>query len=97
VLTSGDDLSNNAAMWSTGLLLGEYQGVPSRSGGDPILNIGSPKGVSREPLEKPVPVHDIRATILHQLGINHERLIFTHAGRPFRLTDVHGHVMSDLV
>ena len=42
-------------------------------------------------------VHDIQATILHQLGIDHERLTFTYAGRPFRLTDVHGHVIRPLV
>jgi uncharacterized protein (DUF1501 family) len=48
-------------------------------------------------VEDPIHVHDIQATILHQLGIDHERLTFTHAGRPFRLTDVHGHVINKLV
>jgi hypothetical protein len=42
-------------------------------------------------------VHDLHATILHQLGMNHEKLTFRHAGRDFRLTDVHGHVMSELL
>jgi hypothetical protein len=42
-------------------------------------------------------VHDIQATILHQLGIDHERLTFDHAGRPFRLTDVHGRLIRPLV
>jgi uncharacterized protein (DUF1501 family) len=37
-------------------------------------------------------VHDIHATILHLLGIDHERLTYRYAGRDFRLTDVHGHV-----
>ncbi|MEO1617843.1 MAG: DUF1501 domain-containing protein [Planctomycetota bacterium] len=47
-------------------------------------------------VENSVHVHDIQATILHQLGIDHERLTFTYAGRPFRLTDVHGHVVPQL-
>ena len=48
-------------------------------------------------VDDPVHVHDIQATILHQLGIDHERLTFDFAGRPFRLTDVHGHVVKSLV
>ncbi|MGQ0635951.1 MAG: DUF1501 domain-containing protein [Planctomycetaceae bacterium] len=48
-------------------------------------------------VEKPVHVHDLHATILHLLGLNHERLTFRHAGRDFRLTDVHGHVVTDLM
>ena len=48
-------------------------------------------------VEDPIHVHDIQATILHQLGIDHERLTFTFAGRPFRLTDVHGQVIKKLV
>ncbi|MEM6472676.1 MAG: DUF1501 domain-containing protein [Planctomycetota bacterium] len=48
-------------------------------------------------VEDPVHVHDVQATILHQLGIDHERLTFTYAGRPFRLTDVHGHVVKSLL
>jgi uncharacterized protein (DUF1501 family) len=47
--------------------------------------------------ENPVHVHDLQATILHQLGFDHERLTFHHAGRDFRLTDVHGHVVKDLL
>ena len=46
--------------------------------------------------EDPVTVHDFQATILDCLGINHERLTYRHAGRDFRLTDVHGHVVRDL-
>ncbi len=40
--------------------------------------------------EDPVHVHDFHATILHLLGIDHTRLTYRHAGRDFRLTDVHG-------
>ena len=47
-------------------------------------------------VDNPVHVHDLQATILHCLGINHERLTYRHQGRDFRLTDVHGRVISDL-
>lgn len=44
----------------------------------------------------PVHVHDLQATLLHQLGIDHERLTYRYQGRDFRLTDVAGHVVKDL-
>ena len=47
--------------------------------------------------ENEVHVHDFHATCLHLLGIDHERLTFRHQGRDFRLTDVHGHVVHDLI
>ncbi|MEY4117089.1 MAG: hypothetical protein RLZZ116_417 [Planctomycetota bacterium] len=45
----------------------------------------------------PVHVHDMQATILRLCGIDHERMTFRHQGRQFRLTDVHGSVVSDLI
>lgn len=47
--------------------------------------------------EKPVHVHDLNATILHMLGFNHERLTFRSQGLDMRLTNVHGHVVKDLL
>ena len=47
--------------------------------------------------QDPVHVHDLQATILHLLGIDHERLTYKHQGRRYRLTDVHGHVVKPLV
>ncbi len=47
--------------------------------------------------ENPVTVHDFQATILDRLGMDHERLTYRHAGRDFRLTDVHGHVVKDIL
>ncbi len=47
--------------------------------------------------QNPVSVHDLHATILHLLGLDHERLTFRYAGRDFRLTDVHGHVLRDII
>jgi uncharacterized protein (DUF1501 family) len=47
--------------------------------------------------ENPVHVHDLHATILHLLGIDHERLTFKHQGRRYRLTDVHGNVVQEVL
>ena len=47
--------------------------------------------------ENPVSVHDLHATILHQLGLDHKRLTYRHAGRDYRLTDVHGRVVRELL
>jgi Protein of unknown function (DUF1501) len=48
-------------------------------------------------VENKVHLHDLHATILHQLGLDHERLTFKYAGRDFRLTDVHGRVVKDIL
>ncbi|MFT7668450.1 MAG: hypothetical protein ACI8X5_001143 [Planctomycetota bacterium] len=48
-------------------------------------------------VENPVKVHDLHATLLHQLGLDHERLTYFHQGRDFRLTDVEGDVLRDLI
>lgn len=47
--------------------------------------------------ENPVHLHDFQATLLHLLGIDHERLTYRYQGRRFRLTDVHGHVVQDIL
>jgi hypothetical protein len=48
-------------------------------------------------VKNPVHVHDFQATILNQLGLNHEKLIFKHLGRRYRLTDVSGKVINDIL
>jgi len=48
-------------------------------------------------VEQPVHVHDFHATILHLMGIDHERLTWRHGGRDYRLTDVHGHIIRDIL
>jgi hypothetical protein len=50
-----------------------------------------------EAVKDPVSIHDLHATMLHLLGLNHEKLTFRHAGRDFRLTDVHGEVAKDII
>ncbi len=47
--------------------------------------------------EQPVHVHDLNATVLHLLGLDHERLTFKYQGREFRLTDIGGHIMTDCI
>ncbi len=47
--------------------------------------------------ENPVHVHDLNATILHQLGINHKQLTFRFQGRDYRLTDVHGEIVKEII
>lgn len=48
-------------------------------------------------VENPVHIHDLHATILHQMGFDHERLTYRYASRDFRLTDVHGNVVHDIL
>ena len=48
-------------------------------------------------VEQPLTIHDIHATVLHQLGLDHERLTFRYGGRDVSLTDVHGRVVSELL
>jgi uncharacterized protein (DUF1501 family) len=62
---------------------------------------GTSYGVSDDygdrPAENPVHVHDFHATILHLLGLDHERLTYRHAGRDYRLTDVSGSVVESIL
>ena len=48
-------------------------------------------------IEGRVSVYDIQATILHLLGFNHEQFTYQFQGRPFRLTDVEGHVINEIL
>ena len=48
-------------------------------------------------VEKKCTVYDLWATVLHQLGMDHEHLTFRHGGRDLRLTDVHGHVIRAIL
>ena len=48
-------------------------------------------------VENRVHVHDLHATMLHLMGFDHERLTYHHSGRDFRLTDVHGRVVHEIL
>jgi arylsulfatase A-like enzyme len=63
----------------------------------PGLTYGTTDELGFHVAENPVHVHDLQATILHLLGFDHEKLTFRHAGRDFRLTDVHGKVVHALL
>lgn len=58
---------------------------------------GATDEVGYQAIEQPVHIHDLHATLLHLLGLDHERLTFNYGGRDFRLTDVYGNVVSDLI
>jgi len=61
------------------------------------LTYGATDELGMQPVENPVHVHDLQATILHLLGLDHERLTYRYAGRDFRLTDVHGEVVKAIL
>ena len=61
------------------------------------LTYGQTDDFGYRPVENPVHMHDLHATLLHTLGLDHERLTYRHAGRDFRLTDVYGDVVHDIL
>jgi hypothetical protein len=63
----------------------------------PGLTYGRTDDFSYNVVENPVHVHDLQATVLHLLGINHLQLTFRSQGRDFRLTDVAGNVVHGLL
>ena len=65
--------------------------------GHPALTYGETDDFGFQAVHNRVHIHDLHATILHQLGLNHERLTYRYAGRDFRLTDVAGKVLHDVI
>lgn len=63
----------------------------------PGIVYGQTDDIGNRVEENAVHVHDFHATILHVMGLDHEQLTFRHAGRDFRLTDVHGHVVNGVL
>jgi hypothetical protein len=61
------------------------------------MSYGSSDAIGFKAAEKPTYCYDLHATALHLLGIDHERLTFYHNGIERRLTDVHGHVIHELI
>jgi hypothetical protein len=66
-------------------------------GVQPGISYGTTDDYSYNIAENPVHIHDLNATILHLLGIDHEKLTFKYQGRHYRLTDVHGEVISSIL
>ncbi len=67
------------------------------AGVKPGFTFGETDDFSYNVVKDPVHVHDFHATLMHLFGINHELLTFKHQGRRFRLTDVHGNVVKDIL
>ena len=63
----------------------------------PGLQYGKTDDFGYNIISNPVHVHDLQATLLHQMGVDHERLTFKHQGRRYRLTDVNGHVVKSIL
>ena len=63
----------------------------------PGVTIGRTDDLGYNVVEDPVEVHDLHATILHLMGLDHTKLTYKFQGREFRLTDVHGNVVSKLL
>ena len=63
----------------------------------PGFSFGATDKFGAKSIENKVHMHDMHATILHLLGMNHEQLTYNYAGRDFRLTDVHGRVVRELL
>jgi hypothetical protein len=63
----------------------------------PGLTFGETDDYCYNITKDPVHVHDLQATILHALGVDHKRLTFKYQGRWFRLTDVHGNVVKKVL
>ena len=61
------------------------------------LSYGQTNELGTTAVENPVPVHDLHATLLHCLGMDHRRLTYRYSGRDFRLTDVYGDVVHDIL
>jgi hypothetical protein len=80
-----DHHPNAFAMWLAG------------GGIRPGLTVGKTDDMGYHIVEDPVHIHDIQATVLHLLGIDHEKLTFQYQGRDFRLTDVGGRVVSKIL
>jgi hypothetical protein len=80
-----DHHSRGFAMWLAG---GGVKGGLAYGNTDQFGNVAA---------ENPVHVHDLHATILHLMGLDHERLTYRYSGRDFRLTDVHGKVVKEII
>lgn len=67
------------------------------AGVKPGFTYGKTDDFSYNIIENPVAVHDFQATLMHLLGVDHEKLTFKHQGRRYRLTDVHGKVVNGIL
>lgn len=106
-------LDDTLVVWTTEFGRGPFCGAPGASGRGHHAQVysswlagagirggtvyGSSDELGENVAENAVSVHDFQATILNQLGLDHERLTYRHAGRDYRLTDVHGRVVHEIL
>ena len=74
-----------------------FTGWMAGGGFKPGVSYGETDEFGYNVVDSPVHVHDLQATVLHTLGIDHEKLTFKYQGRRYRLTDVHGTVVRPLL
>src|SRR5262245_17741838 len=74
-----------------------YSSWLAGGGVKPGIRYGQSDDIGATVADKPMHVHDFHATILHLFGLDHERLTYRHAGRDFRLTDVYGNVVREIL
>jgi len=63
----------------------------------PGISYGQTDDYCYNVVENPVHIHDLNATVLHTLGIDHEKLTYRFQGRDFRITDIHGEVVKGIL
>jgi hypothetical protein len=63
----------------------------------PGISYGQTDDYCYNVVENPVHIHDLNATVLHTLGVDHEKLTYRFQGRDFRLTDIHGEVVKGIL
>ena len=61
------------------------------------MTYGATDDFGFQAVEKKAHVHDLHATVLHLMGLDHTKLTYRYSGRDFRLTDVHGQVIKDII
>ena len=107
VITTDDHMSARPLAVETNAALGRSLGRDHHphaytmwmagGGVKPGLQYGLTDELGYNVVENPVHVHDLQATILHLLGLDHERLTYRYAGRDFRLTDIHGKLVKGIL
>jgi hypothetical protein len=88
---------NNRVKWGRDHHPYAYTIWMAGGGMKPGVSFGASDDLAMNAVADRVHTHDLQATILHLLGIDHERLTYRFQGRQFRLTDVHGHVVQDVL